>query len=310
MTRSGWRSWPRCSRAERDLDRARTRRASSLDRARAEPRPEASRPGDPAGRARPTARARHLPRPPARRARPVGRDHPRLRHATCGRSRRSAPDIERLGPSPEPALRWLAALSRPPRPCVRHRAPAQGRGRSAPSTASASRRSSSAVDIADGLELPRAGRWRCRRPLDVDEVAALLEATDAGGCRPGSATGRCWSCCTRPGCASARRSGLDVEDLSIEAESVRVIGKGDRERVVPVGDVALAAIERYLERGPDRWLARPRPGKPAGDRRGRPAVPLGARAGGWGGWRRGGPSSARRSVPGLTRACDAAHVAA
>ncbi len=43
---------------------------------------------------------------------------------------------------------------------------------------------------------------------------------------------------------------LDLEDLSIDGAFVRVIGKGDRERLVPVGEVALDAIRA--------WLAGPR----------------------------------------------------
>ena len=47
--------------------------------------------------------------------------------------------------------------------------------------------------------------------------------------------------------------GLDCADLDRSHGTVRVLGKGDKERVVPVGDVALAAIDRYLTvRGRDR----------------------------------------------------------
>jgi integrase/recombinase XerC len=41
--------------------------------------------------------------------------------------------------------------------------------------------------------------------------------------------------------------GLDVRDLSLEERSVRVIGKGKKERVVPLGAKAATAVERYLE---------------------------------------------------------------
>jgi integrase/recombinase XerD len=41
--------------------------------------------------------------------------------------------------------------------------------------------------------------------------------------------------------------GLDLEDISLSEASVRVIGKGDRERRLPVGDVALTALARYLD---------------------------------------------------------------
>jgi integrase/recombinase XerD len=41
--------------------------------------------------------------------------------------------------------------------------------------------------------------------------------------------------------------GLDREDLSTDGAFVRVIGKGDKERLVPVGDIALDWLARWLE---------------------------------------------------------------
>jgi integrase/recombinase XerC len=40
--------------------------------------------------------------------------------------------------------------------------------------------------------------------------------------------------------------GLDLEDLDRRHGTVRVLGKGGKERMVPVGDEALAAVEAYL----------------------------------------------------------------
>jgi integrase/recombinase XerD len=40
---------------------------------------------------------------------------------------------------------------------------------------------------------------------------------------------------------------LDLEDLSFDGAFVRVIGKGDRERLVPVGEVAIDAIRAWLD---------------------------------------------------------------
>ena len=42
---------------------------------------------------------------------------------------------------------------------------------------------------------------------------------------------------------------LDVESLDFDQESVRVEGKGNKTRIVPVGEYALRALERYLARG-------------------------------------------------------------
>jgi integrase/recombinase XerD len=44
-------------------------------------------------------------------------------------------------------------------------------------------------------------------------------------------------------------TGIDREDLSLDGGFVRVIGKGDRERLVPVGDVAIDWLRRWLDVG-------------------------------------------------------------
>ena len=46
---------------------------------------------------------------------------------------------------------------------------------------------------------------------------------------------------------------LDLEQISLDGAFVRVIGKGDRERLVPVGEVALDAIRAWLD-GPRRFI--------------------------------------------------------
>ncbi|MFI5292995.1 MAG: tyrosine-type recombinase/integrase, partial [Candidatus Limnocylindrales bacterium] len=48
--------------------------------------------------------------------------------------------------------------------------------------------------------------------------------------------------------------GLDRQDLSLDGGFVRVIGKGDKERMVPVGDVALDALQRYIETVRPGWI--------------------------------------------------------
>lgn len=45
--------------------------------------------------------------------------------------------------------------------------------------------------------------------------------------------------------------GLDVDDLDLAARRLRVLGKGSRERIMPVGDMAADALQVYLQ------LARP-----------------------------------------------------
>ncbi len=51
-------------------------------------------------------------------------------------------------------------------------------------------------------------------------------------------------------------AGLNVADLDLERRSARVIGKGDRERVVLFGAPAEEAVRRYLQQGRTLLLAR------------------------------------------------------
>ena len=53
------------------------------------------------------------------------------------------------------------------------------------------------------------------------------------------------------GCAIrvSELAGLDIDDIDRERLTIGVIGKGDKERIVPIGAPALRAIENYLANG-------------------------------------------------------------
>jgi integrase/recombinase XerC len=74
--------------------------------------------------------------------------------------------------------------------------------------------------------------------------------------------------------------GLDRDDVDLERRTIRVLGKGRKERTVPLGEPALAALQRWLRDGRGVW-ARSDSG---------PALLLGARG------RRLDPRAARRIV--------------
>jgi integrase/recombinase XerD len=61
------------------------------------------------------------------------------------------------------------------------------------------------------------------------------------------------------GLRAAEIVGLRIENVLREERLLRVIGKGNRERLVPVGEQALGAIERWLLRGRPEWV-KPRTG--------------------------------------------------
>ncbi|MEO9255067.1 MAG: tyrosine recombinase XerC, partial [Tepidiformaceae bacterium] len=52
-------------------------------------------------------------------------------------------------------------------------------------------------------------------------------------------------------------TGLNLDSLDLDRLTVRVMGKGSKERVVPFGVPALRAISRYLDAGRPRLLAEP-----------------------------------------------------
>jgi len=100
-------------------------------------------------------------------------------------------------------------------------------------------------DIASLLDLPRAAR-QLPDTLDVGQVEALLEAPSALtalGLRDRALLELLYAC----GLRVSEALNLDLEDVALSEGSVRVIGKGDRERRLPVGDVALAAVTKYID---------------------------------------------------------------
>ena len=129
-----------------------------------------------------------------------------------------------------------------------------------------------AVDVASHLDLPREPRI-LPDPLTVGEVERLLEAVDpdaaldpagdVGGSRPATRVAALAACRDRAllellyaaGLRISEALRLDRDDVDLEGGSVRVIGKGDRQRVVPVGDVATAWLSRYLAAARPTFLA-------------------------------------------------------
>lgn len=90
--------------------------------------------------------------------------------------------------------------------------------------------------------------------LSREEVEALLDQPmpgDAQGLRDRAILETLYG----TGIRISELVSLNVEDLDLEGGEIRVMGKGARERVVPVGSAAAAAIDAYLAHGRPR-LAR------------------------------------------------------
>jgi integrase/recombinase XerD len=114
------------------------------------------------------------------------------------------------------------------------------------------------VDVAAHLELPRQPRL-LPETLTVDEVARLLEAAggddedEAGAVRVRNRA--LLELLYAAGLRVSEALGLDLGSFSLDAAWVRVIGKGDRERMIPIGDVAVDWLARYLSWPRAGWLA-------------------------------------------------------
>ena len=128
------------------------------------------------------------------------------------------------------------------------------------------------LDVARAVKPPTPSR-RLPKSLSLDEVLALLDGAGGDAPQDGPLTLRNRALLELLYSTGARISeavGLDIDDIDTHARSVLLRGKGGKQRLVPVGRPAIAALDAYLVRGrPD--LAR--------RGRGGPAIFLNARGG-------------------------------
>ena len=84
-------------------------------------------------------------------------------------------------------------------------------------------------------------------PLSVDEIARLVEAPD-GRTSAGLRDRAILEVLYGAGLRISELVGLDVDDVDLEEGFVRVVGKGGKEREVPIGGFAREAVSIYLTR--------------------------------------------------------------
>lgn len=146
-------------------------------------------------------------------------------------------------------------------------------------TAWAHRRGLTSTDAGATLSSPRAHR-RLPEILRQDEAAAALE-TVASADEPVALRDR--AILELLYASAARVSelcGLDIDDVDQRRRTVRVLGKGNKERMIPIGAPAASAVADWLTAGRPAWAT-----ADSG-----PALLLGTRG------RRLDPRTARRAV--------------
>jgi integrase/recombinase XerD len=110
----------------------------------------------------------------------------------------------------------------------------------------------------DRIDAPKLGRY-LPEVLSVEEVCAILDSVDVASgdwraLRDRAILEILYGC----GLRVSEACGLLISHVYLKEGFVRVVGKGDKERLVPLGEVAADAFAAYL-------AARPAPAEPAFD---------------------------------------------
>jgi integrase/recombinase XerC len=132
------------------------------------------------------------------------------------------------------------------------------------------------------------GRRALPEVLRVDEAAAVMVAAGDDVTPRGLRNAAIVELLYATGARVSELCGLDVDDLDSDRHTVRLMGKGAKERTVPLGEPAAAAVRSWLARGRARFVT-PDSG---------PALLLGARG------RRIDPRTARQVVHDRLKAVD------
>ena len=110
-------------------------------------------------------------------------------------------------------------------------------------------------DPTANVETPRPAK-PLPKALTVDHCLALLAAPDRAtpeGLRDAAMLTLMYAC----GLRVSELVSLRVHDLDFERGALRVLGKGDKQRVVPVAGPALALVIRYVEHARGQFLKDP-----------------------------------------------------
>lgn len=96
----------------------------------------------------------------------------------------------------------------------------------------------------DGIDAPKIGRY-LPAVLSVDEVNDIMNSVDQskwGGVRDRAILELLYGC----GLRVSEVSDVRISNVYLQEKFVRIVGKGNKERVVPMGDPAAEAVMAYL----------------------------------------------------------------
>lgn len=110
-----------------------------------------------------------------------------------------------------------------------------------------------ATDPTALIDTPR-GERSLPKALRIDQVLALLESPDIST-RAGKRDSALLEFLYATGARVSEATAVDELDIDLRERSVLLTGKGDKQRIVPIGRAAITAIKAWL---PDRAAARSR----------------------------------------------------
>jgi integrase/recombinase XerD len=103
------------------------------------------------------------------------------------------------------------------------------------------------TDPAHQVRPPQPPR-RLPKAIPLTEVERLIEAAEGEGDVPGLRDRALLEVLYGSGARISEAVGLDVDDVDLERGAVLLRGKGGKERLVPLGSYAAAAVDAYLVR--------------------------------------------------------------
>jgi len=101
------------------------------------------------------------------------------------------------------------------------------------------------------IDAPKLGKY-LPAVLSVEEVSDIIESTDTSswnGIRDRAILEMLYGC----GLRVSEAVGLRLSDVFLEEGFLRVTGKGDKQRIVPLGEMAAEAFRNYLECRPEPY---------------------------------------------------------
>ncbi len=111
-----------------------------------------------------------------------------------------------------------------------------------------------ATNVADAMESPRL--WKILPPtLSKEEVDRLLAAPNPERVR-GLRDRAILETFYATGLRVSELVALTLDSLHFDSDYIRCVGKGNKERVVPIGSKAITAVQAWLERGRPAYVSR------------------------------------------------------